>query len=384
MPELADIFIRYGTEYLAKFGDKMLPSHKRALRDIAMCRTRSLGGHLMSCDQLCGHAEYAYHSCKNRGCPKCHSTDTGKWVEKRKKELLPLVTYFHLVFTLPKELREEVRRHQIKLYSILMQAAAEALMKLAADPKYLGGRLGMLAVLHTWTNAQVYHPHAHFLVPGGGVASDRIWLESKRNFLVPVKALSPIFRAKFLEKLQDALPCFSIPKEVWKKEWVVYCKPTVQGSEKVIEYLGRYVHRVAITNNRIISFANGQVTFRYKQTGRNKKKWKSIWNTMTLPAMKFIARFLQHVPPKGFHKVRYYGLLSPACRPLLRQVQLMLAADPRVRESSTTNPKDGNKNANQPRTCILCKKGILVAVKVLPCLWENPFFVPSMPARPPP
>ena len=381
MPELADIFIRYGAEYLERFGDKMLPSHKRALYNITMCRTQALGGHLMVCDQHCGHTEYAYHSCKNRACPKCHAKDIRQWVEQRKTELIPFITYFHLVFTLPQELREVVRRNQKKLYSILMQAAAESLMKLAADPKYVGGKLGMLSVLHTWTNAQAYHPHAHFLVPGGGLTAEDIWVESRKKFLVPVKALSLIFRAKFLEKLQNAMPCLTIPKEVWEKEWVVYCKPTVQGSEKVIEYLGRYVHRVAITNNRILSIENGRVTFRYKQTKKYKKKWKNSWRTMTLPALKFITRFLQHVPPKGFHKVRYYGLLSSASRPLLRRIQLLLATDSRVKEVHHPNPEEENINANQSLTCRFCKKGIMVAVQILRPVLATPF---PTPARSPP
>jgi len=362
MLELADIFVRHGAEYLVKFGDAMLPSHKRALYDICACRTAALGGHLMACSQNCGHMEYAYHSCKNRGCPKCHGKESRQWVEKRKNELLPFVTYFHLVFTLPSELREIVRKQQKKLYSILMQSAAESVQTLAADHKYVGGKLGMLAVLHTWTNAQLYHPHAHFLVPGGGVTNDGAWRKSRRKFLVPVKALSLIFRAKFLEKMQDEFPCLVIPREVWRKDWVVYCKPAQQGSEKVVEYLGRYVHRIAITNNRLLALKNGEVTFRYKQTRRNKKQWISSWKTMTLPALAFMARFLQHMPPKGFHKVRYYGLLSPVCREQLRQVQVLLISSQSGQKIDTCS----KEKENQQRVCQLCKQGHMRPIKVLP------------------
>lgn len=362
MPELADIFTRYGEEYLDLYGEEMLPSHRRALWDIAQCRTEALGGHLVQCDH-CSKLDYSYHSCKNRACPKCHRKDTEKWLEQRRAELLPVI-YFHVVFTLPKELRKLVRQHQKTLYGILMKAAAESLMKLAADPKYVGGKIGMLAVLHTWTNAQAYHPHGHFLVPGGGVSPDgKLWIPSNGKFLVPVKALSPIFRAKFLEMAQDALPCVTFPKEVWEKGWVVYCKPSVQGADKVLQYLARYVHRIAITNNRILSIKNGEVTFRYKETGKRKKKRVSRWRTMTLPAMEFIRRFLQHVPPKGFHKLRYYGLLSSANRPLLRQVQLLMANDATV--AKTENDADC---PNRSIRCRFCGKGFMVVVEVLPRL----------------
>ncbi len=311
MPELADICARHGPEYLTKHKERILPSHCRALRDIADCRTEVLGGHVVQCDQ-CDCIDYAYHSCKNRSCPKCHGKDTEKWLEKRRAELLPII-YFHVVFTLPAELRSLVRKHQKKLYAVLMKAAAYALLKLAADPKYIGGNIGLLAVLHTWTNALFFHPHVHCLVPGGGVSPDGGFRRSRaKNFLVPVKALSPIFRAKFMQMAQRALPEVCFPQSIWEKDWVVYCKPAVRGSENVLKYLARYVHRIAITNNRILSMEGGEVTFRYKKPEKLKKKWVSRWLTMTLPVMEFLARFLQHVLPRGFHKVRYYGILSPA------------------------------------------------------------------------
>ena len=196
MIELADIVAAHGSDYLAEFGSRMLPSHRRALEDIAACRTESMGGHLAQCEE-CGHRHYSYHSCKNRSCPKCHGKEISTWLEKREGELLP-GRYFHLVFTLPSELRDPVRRNQKKLYAILMRAAVDALMKIGLDPKHIGGKMGMLAVLHTWTRALEHHPHVHMLVPAGGLDKDGVWRQSRKKFLVPVRALSKLFRARFM------------------------------------------------------------------------------------------------------------------------------------------------------------------------------------------
>jgi hypothetical protein len=295
MPELAEVFRQFAPRYLKRFQDRMLPSHIRALRDISACRTEALGGHVFQCDE-CATLHYAYHSCKNRHCPKCHGTDTRNWLEKWREKLLP-VLYFHIVFTLPKEPREIVRAHQKVLLGILCRAAAYSLMKLASDPHFVGGAIGILAVVHTWTRAMVYHPHAHLLATGGGILPDGTrWLSARRGFLVPVTALSKIFRAKFMELARSALPGVIFPKSPWSKEWVVYTKPTVYGTEKVLSYLARYVHRVAITNGRIISIENGRIQFRYKDSR------EKIWKTISLEAMEFIRRLLQHVLPRGFHK----------------------------------------------------------------------------------
>ena len=204
MLEVADVFRRYGDAYLQRFGQQMLPSQRRAFYDILHCRTAAMGGHVYACDR-CGHRQYAYHSCKNRSCPKCQGGDTELWLGQRRGELLA-VPYFHVVFTLPKELHPLVRRHQKTLYGVLMKAAAGSLMKLAADPHYVGGRLGILAVLHTWTATLTYHPHAHLLVPAGGVSQDERWVAARKDYLVPVKALSKVFRGMFLEMLHKALP----------------------------------------------------------------------------------------------------------------------------------------------------------------------------------
>jgi hypothetical protein len=213
----------------------MPPSHHRALQDIRHCRTEVLGGHVYVCNQ-CGHRQFAYHSCKNRNCPKCQREDTDLWLQQRRQELLA-VPYFHVVFTLPKEFHEIVRHHQKALYRVLMQAAAGSLMKLAADPRYVGGQLGILAVLHTWTTTLTYHPHVHCLVPAGGVSSDERWLPARKDYLVPIKALSKIFRGMFVEIARQTLPQVVFPDVARTKSWVVYCKPAVQGNEKVLRYV---------------------------------------------------------------------------------------------------------------------------------------------------
>ena len=356
MPHLAEIFREYGPEYLQRFGDRMLPSHRRALADIARCRTESCGGHVFQCDH-CGFLHYAYHSCRNRSCPQCHGPDTRHWLKARRKELLPL-TYFHLVFTLPKELRDIVRSHQVKLLGILMHAVALSLAKLARDPRYVGGKIGVLSVLHTWTRALIYHPHVHCLVPAGGLSADGAsWLVPPEGFLVPVRALSRIFRAKFIALARKALPDIHFPESVWHVEWVVYCKPSVQGTEKVLQYLARYVHRIAITDNRILSMDDGQVTFRYKDS--REKKWKTI----SLPAMEFIRRFLQHVLPRSFHKVRYYGLLAPCNRHLLEQARSLVTDE----DACPKQTEDSHHNLELSKPsyvrCPSCKVGHLIHVK---------------------
>ena len=355
MLEVADVFQRYGAEYLRKYANQMLPSHHRAFQDILSCRTPALGGHVYSCDH-CDYQVYSYHSCKNRSCPKCCRGETELWLEKRQKEMLP-VKYFHVVFTIPQELRPYVRSRQKVMYNILMKAAGRSLIKLADDPHYVGGLIGILAVLHTWGRTLEYHPHVHCLVPAGGVSPDRQWLPARENYLVPVKALSKIFRAMFREMVTAKLPDPMIPEAAWNKEWVVYCEPTIQGSNKVLDYLGRYVHRIAITNSRLLSIDDGKVTFRYQNCG------DSQWKTMTLPANEFIRRFLQHVLPRGIHKVRYYGLWNPAHRNCLRGLQIVLAPDQPDPSSCMAELIIERVSAlpmQNGKTCPRCGKGILL------------------------
>lgn len=363
MPELAEVFRTFGPAYLERFGGKIPPSHRRALTDLIACRTEAMGGHLAECE-YCGHQHYSYHSCRNRHCPKCCGNDTAAWLEKRRSELLP-TPYFHLVFTLPEPFREVVRRHQKVLLGSLMTAAAEALQTLTADPRYVGGDVAILAVLHTWTRALLYHPHVHCLVPAGGLDHDGTWHPARKTYLVPVSALSILFRARFMSLARKALPKGTFPEAVWEKPWVVYCKPALQGSQKLIDYLGRYIHRVAITNRRIKSIHNGKVSFEFKDSR------DSRWKIMTLPAEEFIRRFLQHVLPQGFHKVRYYGLLSPRNRTCLRRLQLLLAEP--VTESEIPCLENPSRNFPAPwKTCPACGKGVLVVITWFPRKGRSP------------
>ena len=363
MIELAEVVRKHGPEYLEKFGDRMPHSHKRALFAIAACRTEEMGGHLEECDQQCGHFDYAYHSCKSSSCPKCHGADTKRWLKKRETELLP-VPYFHLVFTLPAELREVVRSNQKVLYAVLFQAAIAALSKLGLNRKYLGGQLGMLAVLHTWTRAKEYHPHLHLLVPGGALDKDGVWRPARRKFLVPVKALSPIFRAIFMKHSRKALTTETFPQEVWNKDWVVFSRPTFKKTKKVLTYLSRYVYRVAIANNSIIALENDHVTFRYQHADTRE------WKTMRLTAMEFLRRFLQHVLPKGFHKVRYFGFLHPTNKKTLKRLQLLLWE--RDRKRTAELEQDIPAITEIVKICPCCKEGIMVVVSWLPRRARSP------------
>jgi hypothetical protein len=227
--EVADVLRRYGSEYLHKFGDKMPSSHRRAFRDILRCRTPALGGHVFECD-YCGRLEYSYHSCRNRSCPKCHKSDIQAWLQGRHKELLP-VPYYHVIFTLPHELGGFVRLHQKEVYGLLIKSAAHSIVKLTADPRYVGGLVGVMAVLHTWGSNLSYHPHVHCLVTGGGLSSDgQVWMPARDDYLVPVRALSRLFRGIFLDSLRRQFKDIQLPKSIWQKDWVVYCKPAIQGT----------------------------------------------------------------------------------------------------------------------------------------------------------
>jgi len=362
MLEVADVFRRYGASYLQKFGPQMLPSHRRAFTDIMQCRTAAMGAHVYRCDS-CGHKHVVYHSCKNRHCPKCQGELTDIWLEKRRQELLA-TPYFHLVFTLPAELRPLVRQHQKILYGVLMKAAAHALIKLAADPRYVGGKLAILAVLHTWTRTIGYHPHTHLLVAGGGLTQDGYWVKARRDYLVPVTALSMIFRAVFLKMARQALPDVKIPEVPWNKSWWIDCRSTVQGADRVLQYLARYLYKTAFTNRRLIRIENGKVTFRYQKCGQRQ------WRFMTLPAGEFIRRFLQHVLPKGMHKVRYYGLWNPANRDELRRAQLLLGTCP-LPDALHDEPNDSgdvmaNGSIEQQKICPQCQRGKLVLIEIVP------------------
>jgi hypothetical protein len=303
---LAEIFQTYGPRYLNQYGSRLLPSHRQAMRAIQRCRTPALGGHVYGC-ATCGETQYVYHSCRNRHCPKCQNAKARQWLEQQQTQLLA-APYFLLTFTLPSELREVARSHQRLVYDLLFRTSAAAIQQLARDPRFVGGQMGFVGVLHTWGRQLAYHPHVHYLIPGVGLAADgRTWLRANKRFLFPVRALSRIFRAKLRDALRQTDLFAAIPDSVWKREWVVHCQPVGNGLQAV-KYLAPYIFRVAISNRRILKAAGGKVTFQYRisDTGQVKR--------CTLSANEFIRRFLQHVLPKHFVKVRYYGFLSPAWR----------------------------------------------------------------------
>ncbi len=320
MIEMADIFRQYKDEYLRKFGDKVLPSHRRAIDDIISCRTPALGGNLYSCPS-CGKKQYSYHSCGNRHCPKCGNDDATRWVEKQSARI-PEVPCFLITFTLPHELNKVVRSNQRDCYGLLFRASSNSLKKLAADPRHLGAQPGMLGVLHTWGRDLSYHTHVHYLVPGGGIDESGKWVRTPyEDFFLPVRALSPIYRAKFRDGMKTLGLYDTVPEKVWKKDWVVHCESVGQGPE-AIRYLSRYIYHVAITNSRILSLQNNEVTFRYQPVGAKD------WRPMKLPVLVFMARFLQHVLPKGFCKVRYYGFLHQRCTDKLNALREQLGLTP--------------------------------------------------------
>jgi predicted RNA-binding Zn-ribbon protein involved in translation (DUF1610 family) len=307
MLELADIFREYGPVYRAKYGERMLPSHKKALEDIVCCRTNALGGQVYYCD-ACDDRVYSYHSCGNRHCPKCGDDRADNWRDKQLQKLLP-VTYFLVTCTLPHTLNPIAHANQKLIYRLLFQTSADALQTLALNPEWLGGQIGMVGALHTWDRSMDYHLHVHYVVPAGGIDPNTgEWKEAHPKFLLPGSALSDVFRATFRDALTAEAPELfaSAPPQTWQKTWVVHFKPVGDG-RKALKYLTPYIYRVALSNRRLVSMQDGEVTFSYKP--RNKP-----WTTMTLPALRFMQRFLQHVLPKGFQKVRYFGFLHPSAK----------------------------------------------------------------------
>jgi hypothetical protein len=311
MVTLADIFQRFGSAYCAAFGPQLLYGHKRAIQAIVQCRTAALGGHVYTCDS-CDHTEYRYHSCRNRHCPQCQGDKAQQWLTRQQEMLLP-VPYYLLTFTLPAELRPLARSQQKLLYNLLFRASAAATQELAQDPRFLGGSVGMVGVLHTWGRTLSYHPHVHYLVPAGAW-DGRVWRYGRsRRFLLPVKALSLLFRAKFRDGLKKQ-GCFAtVPTAVWSQDWVVHCLPVGRGL-RALRYLAPYIFRVALSNKRLVAMSDNSVTFRFRPSGSRE------WRLCTLFATEFIRRFLQHVLPKGFVKVRYYGFFSPGQQRVLRQI----------------------------------------------------------------
>lgn len=317
--ELADIFRQYGPAYREKYGERMLPSHRQAMVDIERCRTEVLGGHVYACPN-CGEVRYSYHSCQNRHCPKCQQEAAEQWLARQQQLLLP-VPYFLLTFTLPDDLRQLARSNQKLIYTLLFRTSAAATQELAQDPRFVGGQIGMIGVLQTWTRDLIFHPHVHYLVPGGALSAAGEWVRARNHFLVHVKPLAILLRAKFRDELRKTDLFDQIPTQVWRQDWVVHCQPVGSG-QAALKYLAPYIFRVALSNRRILKAEDGQVTFTYKDGTSGQPK------RCTLAAEEFIRRFLQHVLPKGFVKVRYYGIFSPGNRHLLQQVRQQLDMPP--------------------------------------------------------
>lgn len=319
MPELQDILAQHADTYEQEHPLSL--EQRKVVRAIQNCRTAALGGHVDECDH-CGYTHISYNSCRNRHCPKCQTLTKERWIQAQKADLLQ-VGYFHVVFTLPQELNALAYQNPTVVYNLLFKAASETLMELAADRAYLGAQIGITAVLHTWGQNLMFHPHLHCIVPGGGLTPDGRWVNSRKKFFLPVKVLSRKFRGKFLyylkratlefhgslEPLREETHFREWMSDLYQKEWVVYCKPPFKTPAHVVEYLGRYTHRVAISNQRILRLEDGKVTFRWRdyRDGNRQKE-------MTLTVYEFIRRFLMHVLPKGFTRIRHYGLLSPRNR----------------------------------------------------------------------
>lgn len=383
--EVADIFRRYGESYRHDHGASMSTAQRRAMGAIEVCRTAALGGHVEQCDE-CGHQRIAYNSCRNRHCPKCQSLARAEWIEQRKAELLDC-QYFHVVFTVPEEIAAIAYQNKEVVYSILFRTAAKTLRTIAADPRHLGAEIGFFAVLHTWGQNLQHHPHLHCVVPGGGITPGDRWISCRPGFFLPVRVLARLFRRLFLEALETAfargkLNFFSSLETLrdrlsfqrylacsTKSEWVVYAKPPFAAPEHVLDYVGRYTQGVAISNSRLLSIDDGQVRFRWKDY-RHHNRLK----TMTLTAEEFIRRFLLHVLPDRFQRIRYYGFLAGPCRqPKLAQCRRLLNMRPPPAE-----PRIDYRDRYEQLTglslwrCPVCCRGHMVAVEILPPARKRP------------
>ena len=382
--EVADVFRRYGEAYRQEHGASMSTAQRRVMTAVEVCHTAALGGHVEECD-ACGHRRISYCSCRNRHCPKCQSLARAEWIQRRQAELLDC-EYFHVVFTVPEEIAAIACQNKEAVYGILFRAAAETLRTIAADPQHLGAEIGFFAVLHTWGQNLLHHPHLHCVVAGGGLSPDGTrWISCRPGFFLPVRVLSRLFRRLFLEDLEKAfgsgkLQFFKSPEPLQQprefarhlarakaSEWVVYAKRPFAGPQQVLDYVGRYTHRVAISNNRLLDIENDQVRFQWKDY-RNGDQVK----TMTLSADEFIRRFLLHVLPTGFQRIRYYGLLGnryrqeklDQCRRLLG----MQTSDQHTESPPEQDYRDRYEDLTgcSLRQCPQCQRGRMVLVAILP------------------
>jgi putative transposase/transposase-like zinc-binding protein len=355
---LGEIVRQYAPAYRAQFGEQLLPSQQAALHAIEQCRTEALGGHLYSC-VACGTLRYSYHSCRNRHCPTCQHDAAQTWLAHQQELLLP-VPYFLATFTLPAELRDLAYRYQRIMYNLLFRASAAALMELARDPHFMGAQIGLLGVLQTWTRDLHYHPHVHYLVPGGGLTDDeRTWVTAKADFLVHVKPLAMLFRAKLRAALRQTDLWAQIPAAVWQQPWVVDCRG-VGTARAALKYLAPYIFRVALSNNRIVRVADDQVTFRYTVGATGQTAY------CTLPVQEFLDRFLQHILPKGFVKVRYYGLFRVANRRSLARLRSQLRLLMHIAEQVMPAPAITDRSTTLAMNCPNCGQPMLLKRVLLP------------------
>jgi hypothetical protein len=377
-PEVADVFRRYETDFFERWGHVVSPQQRRAFEAIRDCRTAALGGHIEYVEQCdtCGHLAISYNSCRNRHCPKCQAMARAQWLDDRQAELLP-VPYFHVVFTLPQKIGALALQNAREIYGILFRAASETLLTIAADPKRLGASLGFLAVLHTWGQNLHLHPHLHCVVPGGGLSPDgKRWVSCRKSsFLLPVQVLSSRFRNVFLNYLRKAFEAGklqfhgemaalnspqafeSLCRRAAKMKWVVFAKAPFGGPEQVLKYLARYTHRVAISNSRILSIEDGKVTFLWKDYADGNKT-----KVMTLTATEFIRRFLLHILPAGFVRIRQYGFLANRARKeKLALCRTLLNAVPVA--TSAAEPPEPDRRPEVKR-CPVCGIGHMVLTSV--------------------
>ncbi|HJY58833.1 MAG TPA: IS91 family transposase [Streptosporangiaceae bacterium] len=387
--EVADIFRVHGPAWRAAHAGRMSLAQLKVMSAIEACRTAALGGHVEGCED-CGHHRIAYNSCRNRHCPKCQGAAAREWLAAREADLLP-VGYFHVVFTVPAEIADIGFHNKAVVYDLLFRVASETMLTIAADPRHLGARIGITAVLHTWGSAMTHHPHIHMIVPGGGISLDgERWVSSRAGFLLPVRVLAKLFRRLFLAKLlqlhaADRLQFFGDHAglsdrraflrhlaPLRTKTWVVYAKPPFAGPEAVLAYLSRYTHRVAISNRRLIALDETGVTFRYKDYRRGGPERQ---RTMTLSPAEFIRRFLLHVLPKGFHRIRHYGLLASAGHKVnVARARALLDA-PAPAEPEEPDP------APEPRPPCPCCGGRMVVIEIFPGT-PQPRAPPSSPFSP--
>lgn len=388
--EVADIFRRYGEAYRQQHDGSLSTAQRRVMTAIEVCRTSALGGHLERCDS-CGYERPCYDSCRDRHCPKCQSLARAEWVEKRTSEVLP-THYFHVVFSVPGQIASIAYQNKEVVYGILFRATAETLSTLAADPKHLGAEIGFFAVLHSWGQNLLFHPHLHGVVPGGGISPDGSrWISCRPRFFLPVRVLSRLFRRLFLTYLQEAfdagqlqffssLEALGDPQAFQRHldsmrslEWVVYAKPPFAGPQQVVDYVGRYTHRVAISNHRIVDIEDGAVKFRWRDYRDNNQE-----KTMTLSADEFIRRFLLHLLPRRFHHIRYYGFLAnPHRQEKLEQCRHLLGIAPSELPSAPATPEDYRDRyerltGRSLRECPVCHRGQMIAIQVLPEVRSSP------------